>query len=66
MAAIQAGATRFGIDQQPFLQGYSAVEMLMLKVRYGITPVVPIMPTGPSFVDAGNVAIVEALAGQYR
>lgn len=66
MARIKDGTTRFSIDQQPFLQGYGAVQTLMLKVRYGITPVVPVMPTGPSFVDAGNVAIVEALAGQYR
>jgi hypothetical protein len=38
----------------------------MLKVRYGITPVLPVTPTGPSFVDAGNLAIHEQLAGKYR
>jgi simple sugar transport system substrate-binding protein len=66
ITAIRDGTTRFTIDQQPFLQGYIAVQTLMLKARYGITPVIPVTPTGPSFVDAENVAIVEALAGQYR
>ena len=66
IAHIKDGLTSFGIDQQPFLQGYGAVMMLMLKVRYGISPALPVTPTGPGFVDASNVAIVEALAGTYR
>jgi hypothetical protein len=39
---------------------------LVLKARYGITPAMPITPSGPAFVDASNVAIVEELAGTYR
>jgi simple sugar transport system substrate-binding protein len=66
IARIKDGTTMFGIDQQPFLQGYGAVQALMLTVRYGITPALPMTPTGPGFVDASNVAIVEELAGQYR
>jgi simple sugar transport system substrate-binding protein len=66
IARIKDGTTMFGIDQQPFLQGYGAVQTLMLKVRYGISPVLPVTPTGPGFVDASNVAVVEALAGEYR
>jgi simple sugar transport system substrate-binding protein len=66
IARIKDGTTMFGIDQQPFLQGYGAVQALMLKVRYGISPALPVTPTGPGFVDASNVAIVEELAGQYR
>jgi len=65
-ARIKDGTTMFGIDQQPFMQGYGAVQALMLKVRYGISPALPVTPTGPGFVDATNVAIVEELAGEYR
>jgi simple sugar transport system substrate-binding protein len=63
---IAAGTTMFGIDQQPFLQGYGAVQALMLKTRYGISPALPVTPTGPGFVDANSVTFVERLAGEYR
>jgi simple sugar transport system substrate-binding protein len=66
IAKIKDGTTMFGIDQQPFLQGYGAVMFLALKHRYGISPALPVTPTGPGFVDAKNVAVVEALAGTYR
>ena len=66
IARIKDGTTLFGIDQQPFLQGYGAVQGLVLKIRYGISPALPVTPTGPGFVDASNVGIVEALAGEYR
>ncbi|GAB4539355.1 MAG: hypothetical protein Kow0063_28130 [Anaerolineae bacterium] len=66
IARIKDGTTMFGIDQQPFLQGYGAVMTLMLKIRYGISPAMPVTPTGPGFVDANNVAVVEKLAGEYR
>jgi simple sugar transport system substrate-binding protein len=66
ISRIKDGTTLFAVDQQPFLQGYGAVQALMLKARYGITPAVPITPSGPAFVDTSNVAIVEELAGTYR
>lgn len=66
IARIKDGTTMFAIDQQPFLQGYGSVQALMLKTRYGISPALPVTPTGPGFVDASNVAIVEELAGKYR
>ena len=66
IAKIKDGTTMFGIDQQPFLQCYGAVQALMLKVRYGVSPALPVTPTGPGFVDASNVEVVEALAGEYR
>jgi len=66
IANIKSGVTMFGIDQQPFLQGYGAVTTLMLKIRYGISPALPVTATGPGFVDLTNVDVVEALAGQYR
>jgi simple sugar transport system substrate-binding protein len=66
IANIKNGVTMFGIDQQPFLQGYGAVTTLMLKLRYGISPAMPVTATGPGFVDELNVEIVESLAGTYR
>jgi simple sugar transport system substrate-binding protein len=66
IARIKDGTTLFGIDQQPFLQGYGAVQTLMLLIRYGISPALPVTPTGPGFVTADNVAVVERLAGEYR
>ncbi|MBM4466815.1 MAG: sugar ABC transporter substrate-binding protein [Chloroflexi bacterium] len=66
VANIENGTTLFGIDQQPFLQGYGAVMMLTLLNRQNITPALPVTPTGPGFVDQSNIAIVKALAGEYR
>jgi simple sugar transport system substrate-binding protein len=66
IAHIKDGVTMFGIDQQPFLQGYGAVTALMLKLRQGIGPAMPVTATGPGFVDKTNVDVVEALAGKYR
>jgi simple sugar transport system substrate-binding protein len=66
IAAIKDGTTMFGIDQQPFLQGYGAVTTLMLRLRQGISPAMPVTATGPGFVDKTNVDVVEALAGTYR
>jgi len=67
IARIKDSTTMFGIDQQPFLQGYGAVQALMLKVRFGISPALPVDANRPSaFVDLSNVAIVEELAGEYR
>ncbi len=66
VAAIENGTSMFGIDQQPFLQGYGAVMMLTLLNRQNIVPALPVTATGPGFVDQSNVAIVKALAGEYR
>jgi len=63
---IKDGVTMFAIDQQPFLQGYGAVTTLMLKIRYGISPAMPVTATGPGFVDLSNVDTVSALSGKYR
>ena len=65
-ANIESGVTMFGIDQQPFLQGYGAVQALNLMVRHGIVPALPVTPTGPGFVTIDTLAIVQELAGEYR
>lgn len=59
VTAIRDGDIAFAIDQQPYLQGYLAVDALWLAHRNGTTvgggrPVY----TGPSFVDASNVDII--------
>ena len=54
--AIKAGTIQFAVDQQPYLQGYMAVDSLWLHRRNGTAmgggrPVY----SGPSFVDQSNV-----------
>lgn len=56
VSAIQDGRVAWAVDQQPYLQGYLAVDALWLAKRNGATlgggrPVY----TGPSFVDPSNV-----------
>ena len=65
-AMISSGVTQFGIDQQPFLQGYGAVQALNLMYRHGVVPALPVTPTGPGFVTVDNLITVQALAGEYR
>ena len=56
VAAINKGEIQWAVDQQPYVQGYMAVDSLWLELRNGSTvgggqPVY----TGPSFVDRSNV-----------
>lgn len=66
VAHIKDGSTLFGIDQQPYIQGYLAVQWLTWMVRYNLGVPGDIISTGPGFVDSSNVAAVESLAGTYR
>jgi simple sugar transport system substrate-binding protein len=52
---IENGTTLFGIDQQPYLQGYEAVFWLTMIDRYGLKPALPVIATGPRFIDNSNV-----------
>ncbi|WP_297004755.1 substrate-binding domain-containing protein [uncultured Corynebacterium sp.] len=54
--AVKEGKIEFAVDQQPYLQGYLAIDSLWLAKRNGTTvgggrPVY----TGPSFVDVDNI-----------
>ena len=56
VTAIKDGTIQFAVDQQPYVQGYLAVDSLWMNKRNGSTigggqPVY----TGPSFVDKSNV-----------
>lgn len=63
VGAIEDGRVAWAVDQQPYVQGYLAVDALWVAQRNGGTfgggqPVY----TGPSFVDADNVAAVAEAA----
>jgi simple sugar transport system substrate-binding protein len=60
LTAVQNGQALFVIDQQPFLEGYAAVQVAAFDVRYGQHPYQPIY-TGPSFVTKANVAQIQKL-----
>jgi simple sugar transport system substrate-binding protein len=63
IAKIKSGAVQWAVDQQPFLQGYESVDSLWLWLTNanvlggGVTVL-----TGPSFIDASNVAKVATYA----
>lgn len=64
LAAIQAGTVEWAIDQQPYLQGYLAVDALWLYLTNGdvVGGGQPVL-TGPAFIDKTNV---EALVGYAK
>ena len=65
---IKDGSIPFAVDQQPFLQGYLAVDSLWLYLtnRNDIGGGLPVL-TGPSFVDQSNIdAIAEFAANNTR
>ena len=57
--AIQAGTIQFSIDQQPYVQGYEAVDSLWLYLTNGndIGGGKAVL-TGPSIVDSTNIAAI--------
>jgi simple sugar transport system substrate-binding protein len=60
LTALQNGQLLFTVDQQPFMQGYSAVQVAAFYVRYGQRPYQPIY-TGPSFITKDNAAKIAQL-----
>jgi simple sugar transport system substrate-binding protein len=60
LTAVQNGLALFVVDQQPFLEGYDAVQVAAFYVRYGQAPFRPIY-TGPSLVTKANAAKVGQL-----
>ncbi|MFE1249612.1 substrate-binding domain-containing protein [Streptomyces sp. NPDC058735] len=62
--AIRRGDVRFAVDQQPYLQGYLAVDALWLYRTNGNVSgggTAPVL-TGPAFVTKSNVSAVAGLA----
>ena len=65
VAKIKSGAIQWAVDQQPFLQGYLSVDSLWLYLVNGnIIGGGKTTLTGPSFIDASNVAKVAQYAAQ--
>ncbi len=63
VGAIKDGSIEWAIDQQPFLEGYLAVDSIWLyKYNRDSIGGGGNTPTGPSFVDSKNVAIVAQYA----
>jgi len=59
VAAIQSGDVQWAIDQQPYLQGYEAVDSLWLYLTNGnIIGGGQTVLTGPAFVDKSNIAAI--------
>ncbi|GAB2444141.1 sugar ABC transporter substrate-binding protein [Streptomyces incanus] len=64
--AIQAGDIEFAVDQQPYLQGYLAIDGLWLyknNGNYSGGGEQPVL-TGPAFVDKSNVDAVSEYAAK--
>jgi simple sugar transport system substrate-binding protein len=61
--AIKSGDVQWAVDQQPFLQGYLAVDSLWLYLNNGnvIGGGQPTL-TGPAFIDKSNIDAVAAYA----
>jgi simple sugar transport system substrate-binding protein len=64
-AAIRSGALQWAIDQQPYLQGYLAVDALWLQRANGnVIGGGQAVLTGPYFVDRTNIDAIEAFAAK--
>lgn len=66
MKKIDEGVTLFGIDQQPYEQGYLVVQYLTWMVRYGLKPAGDVIPTGPNLITKADVPLLTELTGTYR
>ena len=63
VTAIKNGEVEWAVDQQPYLQGYLAVDSLWLyKVNGNTIGGGQATLTGPAFIDKTNVANVEKFA----
>ncbi len=65
IAAIKSGAVQWAVDQQPYLQGYEAVDALWLYLTNGdeLGGGQTVL-TGPSFIDSTNVAKIAVYASR--
>lgn len=65
IAAIRDGRIQFAVDQQPYLQGYEAVDELWLYRRNGdvLGGGQPVL-TGPAIVDKANVNAIAPFAAR--
>jgi simple sugar transport system substrate-binding protein len=65
VGAIKNGDVQWAIDQQPYLQGYLAVDALWLYLTNGnVIGGGKTVLTGPSFIDKSNIASIAAYAAR--
>jgi simple sugar transport system substrate-binding protein len=63
VSALNDGQVEWAVDQQPYMQGYMAIDGLWFyKTNGNILGGGDIVLTGPSFVDKSNVAQVNEYA----
>jgi len=63
--AIENRSVRWAIDQQPYLQGYEAIDALWLNITNGnVIGGGQAVLTGPSFIDASNIETIVKYAAK--
>jgi simple sugar transport system substrate-binding protein len=63
IAKIKSGAVQWAVDQQPYLQGYEAIDSLWLyKTNDDVIGGGKTVLTGPAFIDASNVGAINKYA----
>ena len=63
VSKIKSGAVQWAVDQQPYLQGYEAIDSLWLYLTNGnIIGGGQTVLTGPSFIDSSNIAKIAQYA----
>lgn len=65
VGAMKGGMIKVAVDQQPFIQGYGAVQILTDYVRYGVLQANDVF-SGPGLITPDNLPQVMSLAGKYR
>jgi simple sugar transport system substrate-binding protein len=63
IAKIQSKAVQWAVDQQPYLQGYEAIDSLWLwKTNANVLGGGQTVLTGPAFIDASNIGAIAQYA----
>ena len=65
IAKIKSGQVQWAVDQQPYLQGYEAIDSLWLfKTNADVLGGGQTVLTGPSFIDASNIGTIAPYAAR--
>jgi simple sugar transport system substrate-binding protein len=65
VAKVKSGAVQWAVDQQPYLQGYEAIDSLWLYLTNAdVIGGGQTVLTGPAFVDASNIAQIAQYAAR--
>ena len=65
IAAIKSGKVQWAVDQQPYLQGYEAIDSLWLfKTNADVLGGGETVLTGPYFIDSSNIAAIAQYAAR--